>query len=1395
MEPRLKASVRLVVGVFGGAVGVLAMCAVPARSVSGLFALLGSVVHVNGAGASDSSHGSGAPARCLILPVLLVTLGALMLMATPAFAAAPEAPELTVEDTTAAVATPSTEAGLHGVLNPGLVGAPGTYELDEYQFLYKAGSTCTGGSLVPTPPGMSLGEGHEALPAEILSGLSVNTEYTVCLIVRNGTGPGHESSSTPVTFKTALPPEKPDTTSPAKLITATTATLEGTLNPHATVKAGWYFAYNLGANCVGGSTTTLEAEATVKAVTESKGVIELQPHAQYTFCLVATNAAGEAVPGNEVAVETEAAKPEVTSETTALPVKATEATLEAQVNPNNEATTYRFEYSTSATGETLNAPVTTLASATVLEGFGSQTASVATGPALAQDTTYYYRIVAANKTGTSEGTVAHFETAIAPETPEELEGEPTGPTTATLKGVLNPTTAGEAGTYEFAYQQSSSECRYVLSAEEVKSIEAEIAEAYSHNEREKAGEKEAELRKDRVKEAENKYTTPGSASGAPGQAVEADVSGLLPGAEYTICLIAHNSVGETAISAPVTFTTLPAAPKIVSESASGVTAREATLNAQIDSNGAETHYYFQYGTTESYGESTPLTKLDGALVAADTATATVSGLQPNTTYHYRVVATNSQTPGGKSGEDMTFTTPETPSTTAEICPNKQRRAEQPFGLALPDCRAYEMVSPVDSNGQDATDALIRYPPRASVSSEDPAITYTTRGVFANPTGSVIENQLLSRREPEHNRWATHAITPLHEPVIAELNPSYEQLAFTPELTEGIASTSASLTGQAPVGEGDYGLYVDDFANGAYQYIAEVLAPIGASTDLTHVVFSEGETHEAVSEWVSGKVVPVGVANNGESMSASVGDAAREAQYNAVKDGWRAVSADGSKVYFTSPAYEESADRQLYVRVNAEQPQPGSDEQCTVSSDACTIEVSASQRATPDVHGPQSARYWSASADGSRVFFTSTAELTEHAYTGPEDNAANLYEYKLASEPDKPGRLTDLTGEPADDTGEGAAVEGVVQVSEDGSHVYFVAEGVLTGPKGEALQNERGEGPQQGEPNLYVSDEGAIAFIATLAAPDASDWFAGHNKGPSEAGPADHTAVVSPTGEYLAFMSERSLTGYDSTQSHPGQCEDEIKPETGFVRETGTCREVYLYDAQTGGLVCASCDPTGARPVGPSGLNYHSFEPYSEYRPGNLLGDGTLFFNSSDALVPHASNGVENVYEYEDGRVHAVSDVTGAHPSFFLDASASGEDVFFATSDDLLPQDTGQNIVVYDARVGGGFPAPASVSTCASGESCEPPATPQPDVFGASGSATFSGPGNLSSLPPSSPVLVKSKPLTRAEKLAKALKVCRKKKAKRKRAACERSAHKKYGTAKATKTKRATKASDEMGAGR
>jgi hypothetical protein len=671
---------------------------------------------------------------------------------------------------------------------------------------------------------------------------------------------------------------------------------------------------------------------------------------------------------------------------------------------------------------------------------------------------------------------------------------------------------------------------------------------------------------------------------------------------------------------------------------------------------------------------------------------------------------------------------------AESCPNEKLREEQPYGLQLPDCRAYELVSPTNTNGQDATTFNAESTARASEAPQgtQPAITYSAKGSYGDPEGAFLENQYLSRRTP--NGWTTQNTTPLFTTEKGqEANSTYPTTLFTPELTEGLTVTSAQLDEEAPLLNGAYGVYAARFASSTYQYVGKISdkeVPWGASSDLRRVVLTNSE-NESLVEAVGGTEVPVSVTNAGDVMAASVGSPAPGSTRPKYKDTWHAVSENGSRVYFTTPPYTYQAIGELYVRVNVGEPQSalGGAGQCLEPTNACTIEVSASKRAPEDPAGPRSARFWGASANGEKVFFTSDSELTQNAYTGLDDNAANLYEYDPKTE-----ELTDLTADSAD-VAEGAAVQGVVQISEDGSYVYFVAEGKLA------------TGAVQGEPNLYVTHEDqAPVFIAALALKDQTDWL---NGGIEMAGPEPNSAVTTPGGNRLAFTSERSLptvnfpSGYDNQQAAAGDCETELE---NHEHESGACREVYLYDTAAQSLECASCNPSGARPVGPASLPgvVPAFQAFASYRPRDLLASGTVFFDSKDALVSGASGGRGSVFEYEGETVRAISDVSGGYEAFFLDASPNGENVFFASADQLLPEDPGGNAVVWDARQRGGFPA--APPECTTAEACRNASPYTPGVYGPGPSETFSGPGNFTPAPP--PAVVKPKPITKTVKCKK-----------------------------------------------
>jgi hypothetical protein len=225
-----------------------------------------------------------------VMVVCCVLVGWLVWSAVPALAAAPETPEVSVQ-----ALVPPTTAVVHGVLNPGVEGAPGTYELGTYEFLYKKGKAgCEGEGKAPTSPGISLGEGKEGV-TETLQGLSPDAQYTVCLLVRNGIK-GEQAISIPATFTTSSSLEAPLTRKPASAVTTTTVTFEGELNPGgATGPLTYQLDYNTNGMCTGGQSTAPAEVAEAMRLPVQVEATGLEPNDSYTFCLVVSNVFSERV--------------------------------------------------------------------------------------------------------------------------------------------------------------------------------------------------------------------------------------------------------------------------------------------------------------------------------------------------------------------------------------------------------------------------------------------------------------------------------------------------------------------------------------------------------------------------------------------------------------------------------------------------------------------------------------------------------------------------------------------------------------------------------------------------------------------------------------------------------------------------------------------------------------------------------------------------------------------------------------------------------------------------------------------------------------------------------------------------------------------------------------------
>ncbi len=568
-----------------------------------------------------------------------VLFGALLLCSAPALAAAPETPDLTVEAKVPSPPSPSTEAVLHGVLNPAAI-APS--EVGTYEFLYKAGATCVGGTPVPIPPGMAMGGEHEEV-TETLTGLTPNTEYTVCLVVHNSEMVPLEAVSTPVTFTTALAPEEPETIAVTANTTGTTATLNGELNPKAAVAAkdGYYFTYGSGGTCEG-FTTTPGAEATGTKIKVSTPVIELEGSTEYTFCVVETNAAGESVTGRPSKFKTPTTKPVIPSET-APSVTPVGATLEAKINAEKQETSYRLEYSSEAAK--LGTPEATVLTEGSFSGPGLSEAQtvgpVETGAVLIPETTYYYRVVATNGTGTENGKVESFTTLPAkkPLIEGSVSTSAFGQTTALLTGTVNP---------EY---QVATKCEFQYATTEVALAGTPPSGPCHEPEASELGQ------------------------GGSGVGVHASLTGLLPNTTYYYRLFVENATGSEGSTPPEHFLTLPNPPTVTTGEASAVTPNSATIAGSVNPGAKgqpaqdETTYWFQYGTDTNYSNQIPMVAgKAGEGESAVPETANLTGLEPGTTYYYRILASNNNAGTAQvvHGEGKTFKTPATPPVLSQV---------------------------------------------------------------------------------------------------------------------------------------------------------------------------------------------------------------------------------------------------------------------------------------------------------------------------------------------------------------------------------------------------------------------------------------------------------------------------------------------------------------------------------------------------------------------------------------------------------------------------------------------------------------------------------------------------------------------------------------------------------
>lgn len=673
------------------------------------------------------------------------------------------------------------------------------------------------------------------------------------------------------------------------------------------------------------------------------------------------------------------------------------------------------------------------------------------------------------------------------------------------------------------------------------------------------------------------------------------------------------------------------------------------------------------------------------------------------------------------------------------CPNEAFRVR--FGALLPDCRAYEQVSPANKDGAPAS-GLQNY---VIAAEEGPGLTFISANGSNIPSigggGADYPTYLASRGE---DAWSLHGLLPPQS-----LGASAQFLGITPDLRYDVVQALNNNFGHPGAGQG---LYLIDRSNEG-EAVSVIVPPAdneedeyayafdGASSDGSRVYFEsraaaaegsiEGVSNLYVWERQTGRVTLVGVLPGAEGGEAPISGASGGAPGGGLAElavaPLHAVSASGGQIFFTASENPAGETDQLYARRGVDGPDP---------------ETTRISRPNPGVPAPTAAApatFQEATPAGSRVFFLSSAELTSDARTGPSEEGQDLYSWDAGT-----GLLTDLTPDASAATPNGAEVKGLIGAGEDGGSGFFVARGVL----GDGLA----EGAKAGANNLYhfetFTGRVALSFVAVLGPENLlTEWTAQT---------AQKAARVSADGSVVMFSSTEPLTGYQNESAECSYQGDEV------VR----CAEIFRYDATSRQLSCVSCGSVGTPPAGPATFQQKEmFYKFGEYPHApaavffsrNLAAEGNvLFFQTPQALVSRDTNGqtecagpkgvghsglhpCQDVYEWEavgtpggscvtaemnGGCVYLLSTGESNAASFFAGASRDGSNAYLLTNTPVTGSDTDLLPDFYDARIDGGLADQLrSESPGCGGESCLS-ASPTAPVANAPGSIQLHGAGNV-----------------------------------------------------------------------
>jgi hypothetical protein len=792
----------------------------------------------------------------------------------------------------------------------------------------------------------------------------------------------------------------------------------------------------------------------------------------------------------------------------------------------------------------------------------------------------------------------------------------------------------------------------------------------------------------------------GPIEGGP-QAVFADLTGLEPNTTYIVRLEAENVGGSAVSVAPnPTFTTTSAVPEVEITGATQVQDTSARLNGRVNPRNTTTSYYFEWGSADCASNpcmSIPTTQ-DGEAGAGGESVwvaAQVQGLTPGQQYSYRLVAKNA------AGQEFSASRSFTAEAAQNGCANEELRVG--LSAALADCRAYEMVSPVDKGGGNVATQVSK----TRVASDGNAVTFRANAAFAGAIGAPFAgNEYISVRDSEG--WSTHAINPYQAAPYDVTRRAFAGPGFTGQFSSDLED--GVYLGESPV-PGATSENVDEQPNlflgtgmrkgmPTFTLLSDSQTPLGpfqggqgpeigyvdASDDFRKIAF---ESHNNLTadasggalklyEWDQGSVRLAGILP--ESSCASPPCPAPESvggggalffdgnpEVGNRTDTDHVVSADGSKVFFTAGSGQPGGETYalqggIYARIDGN----------------TTVQIDASERTVSGTDGSGRSRFGAASADGNIVYFTSQGPLVDGV------NSGGLYSYDFRKPVGE--RLTAISM-PHETSPGGIEVAGI---SQSGDFAY-----VRSGSE------------------IVVVHNGKSSVVASISLHETDPLLFDNDA-------ADQGSFrVSPTGRYAVFLTVGNVLNYESRNTDCYHAE---------------CAQVYLFSYDSGELRCLSCN---------FGHQANGESTYSNGRIGTLSPDRGfpgmpqpnanhpladngryVFFSTREALDPRDTNGKYDAYVYdtEKEEPRLISSGQCNCDSFFISASPDGQDAFFTTYQQLVRADVDSQADLYDARIGGGLAAQNKVPQAeCQGDACQAAPTPPNDPTPASSS--FVGAGN------------------------------------------------------------------------